>query len=182
MINWYLSLDTEIKVSIISVIATTLISIVSVIIAILTLRQNNKIIKEANRPSISIFLETIATTTMRNNYLVIKNFGNTPGKIDSIECSLDIELICYTNPFKDMINCTLAPNQSIVTVCNTENIDKIFTFTINYSNEKRKFTDTSSINTKYTKSLVSSQNSTSKMGILEKTIVNATEELIKSKF
>ena len=182
MINWFLGLDIDVRVNIISIIMTGTISLISIIIAILTLRQNSKVIKEANRPSISIFLETIATTTMRNNYLVIKNFGNTPGKIDSIECSLDSELICYTNPFKDMINCTLAPNQSIVTVCNTKNIDEIFTFTINYSNEKRKFTDTSSINTKYTKSLVSSQNSTSKMGILEKTIVNATEELIKSKF
>lgn len=182
MIKWYLSLDTEIKISIISLIATTVISIISVSIAILTLRQNNKIIKEANRPSINVFLETIATTTMRNNYLVIKNFGNTPGKINSIECSVDVKSICYTNPFKDMINCTLAPNQSIVTACNTENIDEAYRFTIKYSNGKRKFTDISSINAKYTKSLVSSQSSSSNMTILEKTIVNVTEELIKAKF
>lgn len=182
MVNWYLALDTEIKVSIISVIATTLISIVSVVIAVLTLRQNNKMIKEANRPSISIFLETISITTIRNNYLVIKNFGNTPGRIDSIECSVDVKSMCYNNPFKDMINCTLAPNQSIVTACEIKNIEETFKFTVKYSNGKRKFTDELSINPKYTKSLLGVQSSTSNMTILEKTIVNVTEELIKSKF
>ena len=181
MINWFLGLEIDIRVNIISVIMTVIISVISIIIAILTLRQNSKVIKEANRPSLIISLETISISSMRK-YLVLKNFGNTPAKIESIECSVDINSILYINLFEKMTNCTIAPNQSIVTICKEDLVEDEYTFTIKYSNCKRKFTDISYINTNYINGLMYALDSSSNKTSLEKTILNTVEEMIKSKF
>lgn len=181
MINWFLGLEIDIRVNIISIIMTVIISAISIIIAILTLRQNSKVIKEANRPSLSITLESISISSMRK-YLVLKNFGNIPAKIESIECSVDINSILYINLFEKMNNCTIAPNQSIVTICREEELENEYTFTIKYSSGKREFTDVSYINTSYVNGLMYAQYSGSNKTSLEKTILNSAEELIKSKF
>lgn len=181
MINWFLGLDIDVRVNIISIIMTGTISLISIIIAILTLRQNSKVIREANRPSLSITLETISISSMRK-YLVLRNFGNTPAKIESIECSVDINSILYINLFEKMNNCTIAPNQSIVTICRDDELENEYTFTIKYSSGKRKFTDISYINTSYVNGLMYAQYSGSNKTSLEKTILNSAEELIKSKF
>ena len=106
MIEWFSKLSMEIQVDIISILASTLISVISIIIALISLIQTNKITKEANRPSVIIFLESISVTSARNKYLVVKNFGNTPAKIDNIICSREIDFCFGLNPFKDLINST----------------------------------------------------------------------------
>lgn len=115
-------------------------------------------------------------------YLVLKNFGNTPAKIDSIECSVDINSILYIDLFEKINNCTIAPNQSIVTICKKDLGDNEYKFTIKYSNGRRKFTDISYINTSYIKGLMYAQDTSSNKTSLEKTVLNTADEIIKSKF
>ena len=81
-----------------------------------------------------------------------------------------------------MTNCTIAPNQSIVTICKEDLVEDEYTFTIKYSNGKRKFTDISYINTNYINGLMYALDSSSNKTSLEKTILNTVEEMIKSKF
>ena len=97
-------------------IITFLGIIVSIIISILTLRQNNKIIKESNRAQIVFYIDYNPTCNMY--FLIIKNFGNSIGKLISIDINpkldwnktnLKQELIPLTEA-KDIL---LAPKQKV---------------------------------------------------------------------
>lgn len=182
MFKWFFSLPIDTRINIIVALTTTLLSIISVSIALISLLKSNKITNESNRPCIVITLETISVCSIRTKYLVLKNFGNTSAKVVSITCSKDVDFCCGLNPFLDLINFTIAPYQSIVTACDFKDNRDPFTFTILYSNNNRNFTDTCYINPNITNNLLSTSNGSSRMSSLEKTLINSTEELIKSKF
>lgn len=182
MFEWFSSLSIELRISLISTIATILISMVSIFIAVASLIQNSKVIKSSNRPSVVIFLESISLTGMRHKYLVVKNFGNTPAKIDSITCSIPIDFCCGLDPFTKLNNSTIAPNQSISTICTLDSISCDFYFEINYSYENRKFTETCFISPRSTEDLLSTHDKSKHKSDIEKTIINTAEEFIKSTF
>lgn len=75
-------------IAVIGSILSSAVGIISVCIAVATLRQNSKLIEESTRPYIVIFFEfTNAATAV--NYLVVKNFGQAGATIDHIDYSFD---------------------------------------------------------------------------------------------
>lgn len=179
--EWFFSQSIEVRVNIISTISAAVISIISLLIALASLIQNGKVIKEANRPNVVIFLHSTTIGKFIDKYLVIKNFGNTPAKIDKIICSRKIDFCNNLNPFNDLKNFTIAPTQSIVTECNFDNCSEPFEFEIHYSNGRRKFKEFCYINPHIIKNLSYSYKISSEKNDIKDIILNSTNSIIKSK-
>lgn len=89
-------------------------SIVAVIIAICTLRQTSKQIEESTRPYLTVYQTRINLGEIRN-ILVLKNFGKSAAKINSIEYDKKLLKLSYFEnfePFKSTVGTTIAPGQS----------------------------------------------------------------------
>lgn len=77
------SLTVSDIIEITGIISSTTVSIVAVAISLVSLRQNSKMIEEANRPNIQIYPVYMNSIV----YIVIKNFGSSEAYIDQITCS-----------------------------------------------------------------------------------------------
>lgn len=138
-------MDNPNKLTIYISIITAATSIISIIISVLTLRQNSKMIKESTRPYVVIYGEQVNFGSPQF-HLILKNFGKSGAKILNIESSKNLEnylIFDYLHPYKNISNFFIAPNQSIATALVT--FDKKLeplTFTISYSNNKNIYTDT----------------------------------------
>ncbi|MBQ1194536.1 MAG: hypothetical protein IIX45_10555, partial [Lachnospiraceae bacterium] len=76
-------------------ILSFLLAAISVLIVIITLRQNNKMLEQASRPVISIYLESVILNEKRPIvYLVVKNYGNSTAYMDKFVCDFDLTK-CY---------------------------------------------------------------------------------------
>lgn len=134
-------------------IITFLGIIVSIIISILTLRQNNKIIKESNRAQIVFYIDYNPTCNMY--FLIIKNFGNSIGKLISIDINpkldwnktnLKQELIPLTEA-KDIL---LAPKQKVSSWFDFKDYpDKKFKVKVKYETLNKIYEDEYSIDLDY---------------------------------
>lgn len=133
------------KIQLLSIISSSILSIVSVTIAILTLKQTNKITKEANKANIVFFIDK--SRTAADWTLIIKNFGKSSGKLLSL--SLIPELSYAKSIFNsgpplltDCKNLYLAPNQSVSSVFPFNNYpDKKFDVTITYETLGEVYTE-----------------------------------------
>lgn len=74
-------------IEIIGIVSSSAVSIIAIIISIKTLKQthitniqNNRMLEEATRPYISIYLDSI-TICEQDSFFVLKNFGQSPGRI-----------------------------------------------------------------------------------------------------
>ena len=115
----------------------TLIGIdVSLFIALATLKQNRKIFLESNRANIMFYVD-YHPQTMRY-FLVIKNFGNSIGKLLNIEITPKLDwkksdVPQKMKPLTESTNVLLAPNQKISSWFPFKNYpDKIFDVKISY--------------------------------------------------
>lgn len=181
MFEWFNSLSPENKIQVISIISTSLISIISVGIALSSIIQSSRITKEANRPYLVFTHNFIQITDGRTHYIVLKNYGKTVAKIKSISTSREVDFCCGLNPFTNLINSTVSPGQSYTTAVLFKSKEPI-TFEIEYSFARSNYIDSFTIYPDSTKSFLTLQNSSSHYSNLEKIIINSTEELIKSKF
>jgi len=161
-------LEVSDQIQIISIIATIIISLVSIWIAVSTLKQTNKITEEANRPYIVVYLETIQVTSSFIQYLVVKNFGNTGAMIDSISYEPEFKNKYDLRPFEEFKNHFIAPNQSITCVCGFEFPCEPIIFRINYHQDKNFYSESFTINPNALAKLINSRASNSKMSELEK--------------
>ena len=84
------SFDISDWIQILSIVATTIISIVSVLIATKSLRLIRKSIEDANRPYTGCYVEMIEVGHFQKCF-VIKSFGKTPAKIIDIKLDKDIK-------------------------------------------------------------------------------------------
>ncbi|AUM96335.1 MULTISPECIES: hypothetical protein [Clostridium] len=182
MDNFLNQLKPSDYIQIITALISFIISIVSIFIAIASLRQTNKITKEANRPDVVIYLQCTQTQNIQHKYLVIKNFGKTSAIIKNICCSREVDFCRGLNPFENLINNTLAPGQSLCTICDFKNNDNSFSCNIDYKNGLDNYSGSFLLNPRFTKGLLYSNNTSSHLSTLEKTIINSTEQIIKSHF
>ena len=88
----------------------------SIVITVLTLKQNSKMIKESTRAYILFYVDFHPQTQMY--YLVIKNFGNSIGKLLNMSITPNINWKkCHFKQnikhLRDSTNVLLAPNQKI---------------------------------------------------------------------
>lgn len=169
-------------IQIIAIIASIITSIISICIAIATLNQTNKITKDANRPDVVIYFQCTQTGSMQHVYLVIKNFGKTSATIKNITSSIGIDFCYGLDPFKNLINTNLAPGQSLCTICNLEDIDDTFSCTVDYKHGIDNYSETFSLNPHFTKGLIYTESTSSHLSTLERTIINSTEQILKSNF
>lgn len=75
-----MGLDVSDWITLVGILASTVVSIVSVVIAVLTLKQNSKMLQENTRPYITIYF-TVAYVDSACGYFVIENFGQTGAQI-----------------------------------------------------------------------------------------------------
>lgn len=106
------------KIQLTGIIIATFISVISIIISVITLRQNNNMIKESTRPNITIYFDLIQTGSPRGHF-ILKNFGQTPGTIVSIavnDALIDSGLFGKSTAefLKGFQNATIAPNQKFL--------------------------------------------------------------------
>lgn len=163
----------------------TLFSVISSIaIAIATLKQNNKMIEDSTRPYIAIYKETLNINKPRE-YIAIKNFGSSFGKITNLEFDKSI-FNKINNGFKTEIkflnNITLAPNQKYLLPIKTSETDiSNIIFHLEYKSSTHNYKETFDINLEQDYSIAyNHQNKSTSKPLNELfTISNSIQELIK---
>lgn len=110
------SISTSDWIQIIIAIITLFSVISSIIIAIKTLKQNSKMIKDSSRAYIIFYIDYHPQTD--KYYLVIKNYGNSIGELKFIKINPDLdwnktEAKLNLNPLTNSTNVLLAPGQKI---------------------------------------------------------------------
>ena len=109
-------MDISVIVNICLSISSFLLAFISVVILIVTVRQNHRMIENETRAYLSIYG---STTNCRGVtfYLIIKNFGRSSAFITSLDCDVDLSRFSYVEnrtPFSHMINASVAPGQSFM--------------------------------------------------------------------
>lgn len=95
------------------IIASLIVSVVSVTVAILALHQNNKMLEETTRPYIIVSYDVIFNGN-RSIFLMLKNYGATGAKITSFKFE-PLSNSTFINEQLSKINgAFLAPNQKIM--------------------------------------------------------------------
>lgn len=153
MFNFFISLSTSDKIQIISIISSTLISVISIGIAVATLKQSNYIARESNRADIVFFIDKKRTESFYS--LIIKNFGNSSGKV--IDIDIDPKLSYENSRFSidkkvltDYKNIFLAPGQSITSVFDFQSYpDREFNIKITYETLGKTYSESYTINLDY---------------------------------
>lgn len=116
--SWFSWLFSQMEpsdwVNMIAILASTSVGIISVIIAILTLRQNNRMIEESSRPYVTVYSDC---TFFQESYyyVIVKNFGNSGATITEFQTDKDLFLLACKDeerPFKHMVGTFIAPGQS----------------------------------------------------------------------
>ena len=129
----------------IGVMVSFAVGIASIIIAVITLRQNSKMIAESTRPYIVVQFERAYTSTLRC-YFVVKNYGQTGAKITDFKCVTEISAkfadreINYQ--IKAVKNTFLAPGQKLNLIFNETPNAKDVTFLIKYEANRKAYSDT----------------------------------------
>lgn len=131
-------------INIISIIASTSVSIVSIYysqkavkIASDANKLTSEITEEANRPVIVAYLDTIEINDF-HKYLVIKNFGNTSATILDLKFSKDVDTLGFN--MSSLIGYTMAPSQKFMHVLDNDLKDTI-AVNIIYKNQTGKTYD-----------------------------------------
>lgn len=124
-------------------------SIVAVTIAICTLKQTAKQIEESTRPYLTVYQTRINLGEIRN-ILILKNFGKSAAKINSIEYDEKLLELSYADklkPFASTIGTTIAPGQSFkCEIKSATSEDFIVNFKIKYSSlSEKEYLDTVSL-------------------------------------
>ena len=167
-------------IQVIAIVISTIISVISIIIAVKTLKQTNQITKEANRAYLVATLEYTALTSIKTIYLVIRNYGNTAATIKNITCSRDVDFFLDLEIFENIVNTSIAPHQSITTVCDFRNNNTPFTLTIEYIQDNDTYTDTYTLSPQAMQNIIYSQTADSNM-TTPQAIINGAKELIRSR-
>ena len=122
------------KIELACIVITAITAVVAVIISIFTLRQNSRMIEDANRPYISIYgLSTYMG--FRQYYIIIKNFGQSSACIDSLTYDFDIAKISKHNacdPFSCIDGVTIVPGQAFRSAIDFDKIDAYKISCINF--------------------------------------------------
>lgn len=178
-------------IQIISIVASTGLGIISLFIAIKSLKQSQRSIElteetihEANRPYVVVYVDYIQVLSSVHEYIIVKNFGNTGAVIDSITFSPEIfDDIRHDKIFSNLTNHFIAPNQSISTVSaanvmSREDLNKIIV-NLKYHDKTQSYEDTFYFNDKILHDLKFTKSNPSKNKTLEEVITKSTEEILR---
>lgn len=109
-----MGLSTSDIIQMIGIMVAIVTGIASIIISVISLRQNSKIVKESNKAQIEIFPYKVYGDIYPK--IRIQNFGMTTGTIIDIKTipEMPVEHMVL-NPFEFYKDLSLAPNQSFTT-------------------------------------------------------------------
>lgn len=160
-----MGLGTSDWITLAGILASTIVSIVSVVIAVLTLRQNSKMIHDSTRPYITLYYTTVSGAS-RRGYFVIKNFGQAGAYIT--EFSYDVSLRNnriepnIMNRQLDLIKgMYFAPQQKQAIMYYPETLpDHVCRFVIEYTDGKDKYAEICNIDVKNISEVAKYRNAT----------------------
>lgn len=164
------SLAISDKIQIVGIFSTTLLSVISVLIAISTLRQNSKMIEESTRPYIVISFEAFTTGPTERGFFVIKNYGQSAAIVTKFEFSNDLTTISQKidglGDAYDTINqAHFAPGQRILIPFSPKSklSEYSYQFKIEYKTSANKiYKDTFDVNLKIAAKIPSARNNPDK--------------------
>lgn len=111
-------------IQIVGIIAALFVGIASIIISVITLRQNAKVIKESNKAQIEIFPFKIYGDIVPR--IKIQNFGASTGIITDVKTIPEMPTNnIIINPFEFYKGLSLAPSQSFTTVFSKEDMANV---------------------------------------------------------
>lgn len=137
------------KIEIFIGIITTFTALVSILISVFTLRQNNKMIEENTRPYIVVY--GYVTNFGNPVYTIaVKNFGGSAAKITKFQSRYNLNRIAIDPdkdriPFDKIVGTFMPPGFSIIRDVNWKDIGSI-EFEIEYAQGKKKYKDAFNIN------------------------------------
>lgn len=150
-----LSIDNWINIF--SIMFNLIVSLTAIIISVKTMQQTRNAIFESSRAIINFYIDT---PTGGQYFLVIKNFGNSIGKVLNIDINpkLDYSKSPTNYPSQKTItdykNIFLAPGQTIKSWFPFSKYpDKKFDITITYETLGKKFNESYSIDLSYISSI-----------------------------
>lgn len=146
LITAYPILSIANKIDLWGIVASASVGVIALIISIATLRQNHKIIREANRATIIPSYETY-NVAKPSTYFKIKNYGNIGAVIESFHCSAIDQDYFLQHQFSRIEGTFLAPGQSnLYYFCADQIKDEVVNFRIKYrSTDGRKITENFSV-------------------------------------
>lgn len=183
MIKIFCDLSSTDKIQIIATIVTALGILVGLVISIITLKQNNKFKREESRANIVCYIEHVTKTA--NSYIVIRNYGNSIGKVLKVTLNKDIDLnkiLGITNKdYKNIFqreNYLLAPNQKITSWYDFMN-NKVeeFTVTIEYETLGKRYKEDYLISPDFVHSVVYTDKNMSGLDKTESMLYKMNESL-----
>lgn len=125
-----------------SIVALT--AIISIIIAIITMKQNSKMIEESTRPILHVYSKYSSQNGIL--YIIIKNLGQSVAFIDNVETDFYIPKednnIVNGNPFANLKNGSIPPNSSKMCPLVPHSLETTkFNFEISYHSTIKKYTE-----------------------------------------
>ena len=145
-------MDISVIVNICLSVSSFLLAFISVLILIVTIKQNTRMLENETRAYISIY-GTITNCQGVGFYLVIKNFGKSSARISSLECDTDLRRFSYVDsrtPFAHMVDTSIAPNQSFI--CALQQVPLFnsgissINFQLSYESNNKKYSESICVN------------------------------------
>lgn len=142
------------KIQLATCIVTAFIGMVSIAVAIFTLRANNRMIEESTRPYLVFYIDMVNTGS-NHYYIILKNFGTSGATINSLTTDFDLNKLSLLpdsneNPFSNIKNTFMAPDQKLYTTLFNQNFKDLpdeLRFSISYtSTSGLSYSDTFNIN------------------------------------
>lgn len=181
--NSPMQLSTSDLLQLIGILCTSLLSIVSIIISVVTLRQNHKMIEESSRPIISIYTQRIYYYDSSHFYLVVKNFGQSTAYMTKFVTDKDFKKFYAIknsrNYIDDLNNCVIAPGQCRICHLDYNSIQEPVHFSIAYhsgANPKKIYSEEITIDLKAATSML--MNGPSDNMEADKRIASALESML----
>jgi len=161
------------------------VSIIAVIISVLSLKQTQHSIEQANRPYVVVYKDYIQVLNNIQEYIIIKNFGKTGATIDCLEFNPNYKDYWRDrNVFENIGNNFIAPSQSISTIISSnvdEDKDGITEVTIYYHNGKKKYQETIVLNEELTHDFVFAKSNPTSKDTIEKVIAKTAQEILRKR-
>ena len=132
-------------IEVVLAISSFVCALVSIIIVIVTIRQNNKMLEESTRPIIAIYSRRMHNGNMPIGYLVVRNYGQSAATINKFNYDFDFSkaykpeyAIVQNEEFyeidwlKRFEGDVIAPGQSEICFMDFSQVNKPVNFNVEY--------------------------------------------------
>lgn len=135
-------------IEIVGIITSLIVSVVAVVIAVKTLKQNALLLEESTRPYVVAYNDLVNGAGTPIQFLVIKNFGQTAACIDCLDISPKVHVQYSDKMFKHMKGQIIAPGQSYSTAFKLQDASTTLLVEVTYSTSEKTYHDTYKISQK----------------------------------